>query len=137
MDEYAIGVGTLVKLGETFDGLARVFETSAENEGLVAPLLAVGEGDLVVGRIEISHGCVALNSGPGVNHGGQRSCLHLQGLDVLMEDAEVGLRLYPDSVLRYDADLEFIGTLVCLEVLGEGTTVGATCPVEKINELRG
>jgi hypothetical protein len=43
-----------------------------------------------------------------------------------MKDSEVGLRLHPDSVFRYDSNLELIGTLVCLEVLGEGTTVGAT-----------
>ena len=99
MDENTIGIFTLVELRESFDVFAGVLETSAENEGLVSPLLAVGEGDLVCLRIKVSHGCVALNSRPGVDHGGQRSGLHLECLDVLMENTKVGLRLYPDSVL--------------------------------------
>ena len=99
MDEDTIGVGTLIELRKTFDEFTRVLEASAENEGLVAPLLAVGECNLAGLRIKSGHGGVALNSGPGVDHGGQRSGLHLERLDVLMEDTKVGLRLYPDSVL--------------------------------------
>ena len=99
MDEDTIGIFTLVELRESFNVFAGVLETSAKNEGLVGPLFAIGEGDLVSLRVKVSHGCVALNSRPGVDHGGQRSGLHLERLDVLMEDTKVGLRLYPDSVL--------------------------------------
>jgi len=103
-----------------------VVEASAEDKRLVGPHLAVGQSDSVLLRLKLGHFGALLDLGPGVDHGGQSSGLHLQFLDVGLKDAEVRLGLDPIAYGRNHSHLEVVSALVGLEVLGESTAVRST-----------
>mmetsp|Transcript_37409 Transcript_37409/g.49175 ORF Transcript_37409/g.49175 Transcript_37409/m.49175 type:complete len:382 (-) Transcript_37409:101-1246(-) len=123
--EHVVGVGALLELSEAWHELGGVVEAGAEDESLVGKGLAVGESDLVAARVELGNLGV-LDLGPGVDHSGQGTGLHLKGLDVLMEDTKVGLGLHPHHLVRDHSDLQLVSAGVLLQVLGEGAAVGAT-----------
>lgn len=123
--EDVVGFRALVERREAVNELARVIEASAEDESLISHSLAVCERDRVVSCIEFAH-LARLDLRPGVNHGGHGSRLHLQLFDVLVENAEVGLRLDPDGLVGDHGDLKISRTRVLLDKLGESSAVRAT-----------
>ena len=125
MDEDVVAIVALIKFRESIDELARVVKASSENESLVAELLSILQVKLVGVRVKLGH-LRDLDLGPVVDHGGKGASLHLESLDVTLEDAEVGLRLHPDGVAGDHSDLQVAGPWVLLNEFGEGTAVRAT-----------
>ena len=125
MDEDVVAIMALIKFRESIDELARVVKASSENESLVAELLSILQVKLVGVRVKLGH-LRDLDLGPVVDHGGKGASLHLESLDVTLEDAEVGLRLHPDGVAGDHSDLQVAGPWVLLNEFGEGTAVRAT-----------
>ncbi len=125
VNEHVVFLVALIEFREAIDELAGVVETGTEDESLVAELLAVSEGKLVGAWVKLGD-LSDFDLGPVLDHGGESTSLHLQRLDVTLENTEVSLGLDPDGVLGDHSDLQVSSSLVLLKEFSESTTVGAT-----------
>lgn len=124
--ENVVVIMSLIELSESLNALTGVIETSSKNESFVGELFAVGEREFVGIRVKLGDFGTRLDLGPGVDHGRKSTSVHLEGLDMGLQDTKIGLGLHPDGVLRDNGDLEVGSTGVSLEIFGQGAAVGTT-----------